>query len=83
MRQIVDLMVNNYKFQNTSYLYNQIMNQYIKNVAKVSSINAIFRCMSSFQNFFLCYVPKSKSIFRKSSSIRFFIYSMFKLLLFK
>lgn len=51
MRQIVDLMINQYKTQNTSYLYNQIMDQYIKNVARVSSINAVFRCMSSFQDF--------------------------------
>ena len=51
MKQIVDLMVNNYKTQNTSYLFNQIMDQYVKYVAKVSSINAIFRCMSSFQDF--------------------------------
>ena len=51
MRQIVDLMINQYKSQNTSFLYNQIMDQYIKNVAKVSSINAVFRCMSCFQDF--------------------------------
>lgn len=51
MRQIVDLMINQYKTQNTSYLYNQIMDHYIKNVARVSSINAVLRCMSSFQDF--------------------------------
>ena len=51
MWNIVNLMVNNYSTQNTSQLLNQIMKEYIKNVAKVSSINAIFRCMSSFQVF--------------------------------
>ena len=51
MRQIVNLMINQYKTQNTSYLYNQIMDHYIKNVARVSSINAVLRCMSSFQDF--------------------------------
>ena len=51
MRSIINLMVNNYQSQNTTQLFNEIMKQYIKNVAKVSSINSIFRCMSSFQEF--------------------------------
>jgi serine/threonine protein kinase len=33
-------------------LYNEIMKEYIKNVAKISSIDSVFRCMYSFTNFF-------------------------------
>ena len=51
MRNIVNLMTTNYSSQNTTQLFNLIMEQYIKNVAKVSSIDSIFRCMSSFQEF--------------------------------
>jgi hypothetical protein len=51
MQNIVNTMVNNYQNTNTTQLFNQIMEQYIKDVAKVSSINAIFRCMSSFMEF--------------------------------
>ena len=51
MIYIIQEMENNYKKQNSSKLLNEIMKQYIKSVAKVSSINAIFRCMSSFQIF--------------------------------
>ena len=51
MIYIIQEMENNYKNQNSSKLLNEIMKQYIKSVAKVSSINAIFRCMSSFQIF--------------------------------
>ena len=51
MKNIVNLMTNNYTNQNTTQLFNLIMEQYIKNVAKVSSIDSIFRCMSSFQEF--------------------------------
>ena len=48
MQIIVKTMLNNSQNTNATQLFNQIMEQYIKNVAKVSSINAIFRCMSSF-----------------------------------
>ena len=51
MTKIVNSMVNHYSSLNTTQLLNDIMKEYIKNVAKVSSINAIFRCMSSFQVF--------------------------------
>ena len=51
MIYIIQEMENNYKKQNSSKLLNEIMKHYIKSVAKVSSINAIFRCMSSFQVF--------------------------------
>jgi hypothetical protein len=51
MMNIINAMENNYKNQNATQLLNEIMKQYIKSVAKVSSINAIFRCMSSFQIF--------------------------------
>ena len=51
MRNIVTLMTTNYSNQNTTQLFNSIMEQYIKNVAKVTSIDSIFRCMSSFQEF--------------------------------
>ena len=32
-------------------LYELIMDQYIKNVAKITSIDSVFRCMFAFQNF--------------------------------
>ena len=51
MIYIIQEMENNYKKQNSSKLLNEIMKHYIKSVAKVSSINAIFRCMSSFKVF--------------------------------
>ena len=33
-------------------LYDEIIKEYIKNVAKISSIDSVFRCMCSFNNFF-------------------------------
>ena len=51
MKNIVNTMVNNYSSQNSTQLFNLIMEQYIKNVAKVTSINSIFRCMFSFRDF--------------------------------
>ena len=33
-------------------LYDDIIKEYIKNVAKISSIDSVFRCMCSFNNFF-------------------------------
>ena len=51
MRNIVNLMTTNYSNQNSTQLFNLVMEQYIKNVTKVTSINSIFRCMSSFQEF--------------------------------
>ena len=41
MKNIVNTMVNNYSSQNSTQLFNLIMEQYIKNVAKVTSINSI------------------------------------------
>ena len=51
MMNIINSMENNYSNLNSTILFNEIMKEYIKNVAKVSSINAIFRCMSSFSVF--------------------------------
>ena len=48
MQLIVKTMLYNSQNTDAKQLFSQIMEQYIKNVAKVSSINAIFRCMSSF-----------------------------------
>jgi len=48
MQLIVKTMLYNSQNTDARQLFKQIMDQYIKNVAKVSSINAIFRCMSSF-----------------------------------
>ena len=51
MKYVVNLMTTNYSNQSTTNLFNFIMEQYIKNVARVTSIDSIFRCMSSFQEF--------------------------------
>ena len=47
MENIIDLMLKN----NSKNLYNFILDEYIKNMAKITSIDCIFRCMYSFKNF--------------------------------
>ena len=52
MENIIQLMLSNVNQRpDTDTLYNKIKNEYIKNVAKISSINSIFRCMYAFINF--------------------------------
>ena len=52
MENIIDLMISNENQRpDAQNLYNLIMNEYIKNVAKVTSIDSVFRCMFSFMNF--------------------------------
>ena len=54
MEYIINLMINeneNENGKNEDNIYNCIMEEYIKNSAKISSINSIFRCLNSFDNF--------------------------------
>jgi serine/threonine protein kinase len=52
MMNIIDLMLKREEERPTAdYLYGLIMEEYIKNVAKLTSINSVFRCMFSFINF--------------------------------
>ena len=51
METIIQLMLKNEKERpDANYLYSIIMEQYIKNVARITSIDSVFRCMYAFQN---------------------------------
>ena len=53
MENIINSMLKNEKERpDTNQLYDDIIKEYIKNVAKISSIDSVFRCMYSFSNFF-------------------------------
>ena len=53
MENIINSMLKNEKERpDANQLYNSIIKEYIKNVAKISSIDSVFRCMYSFTNFF-------------------------------
>jgi serine/threonine protein kinase len=69
---IVNAMKNNFKNINSTLLLNKIMEQYIKSVAKVSSINAIFRCMSSLQPFPYEMYQKQNSFSEKNTPVAFY-----------
>ena len=69
---IVNAMKNNSKNINSTLLLNKIMEQYIKSVAKVSSINAIFRCMSSLQPFPYEMYQKQNSFSEKNTPVAFY-----------
>ena len=49
MENIINSMLKMEK--DTNQLYDDIIKEYIKNVAKISSIDSVFRCMYSFINF--------------------------------
>ena len=53
MEEIIQLMINNDedKIPDTDELYEKIMKEYIKNAAKITSIDSVFRCLYSFKNF--------------------------------
>ena len=72
MIYIIQEMENNYKKQNSSKLLDQIMKHYIKSVAKVSSINAIFRCMSSFQIFSYLMAQNQLSFSENNTPVAFY-----------
>ena len=53
MENIINSMLKKEKERpDTNQLYDDIIKEYIKNVAKISSIDSVFRCMYSFSNFF-------------------------------
>lgn len=72
MKNIVKRMQNNFKSLNSSQLLNEIMKEYIKSVAKVSSINAIFRCMSSFQPFTYAIYQNRNSYSENATPVAFY-----------
>ena len=52
MENIIRLMLVNEKERpDTKYFYDLIMEEYIRNVARITSIDSVFRCMYSFTNF--------------------------------
>ena len=52
IKNIINLMLENEnKRPDANRLYFMIMQEYIKNVAKISSIDSVFRCILSFVNF--------------------------------
>ena len=52
IENIIELMLKNENERpNAQNLFNIVMAEYIKNVAKITSIDSIFRCMFSFLNF--------------------------------
>ena len=69
---IVNAMKNNFKNINSTQLLNKIMEQYIKSVAKVSSINAIFRCMSALQPFSYAMYQKGSSFSENNTPVAYY-----------
>ena len=52
MKNIIELMLKEEKERpDANTLYNLILEQYIRNVARLTSIDSVFRCMYSFKNF--------------------------------
>ena len=52
MEYIIQMMLKNEnEMPNTKFFYDKIMEEYIKNVARITSIDSVFRCMYSFMNF--------------------------------
>ena len=72
MEQIIELMIKNEKeIPETDVLYDKIMEEYIKNVAKVSSVDSIFRCMFSFRNFTELIFQKEESFLENVTPIAY------------
>ena len=63
MEDIIQLMLeeDENKMPETNELYDKIMEQYIKNAAKITSIDSVFRCMYSFNNFTEDMIKNAKS----------------------
>ena len=72
MKDIINSMENDYNKENTDYFFNKIMEQYIKNVAKVSSIYSVFKCISCFPGFKKS-MEKNKNIFIENESVGYYL----------
>ena len=72
MKDIINSMEYDYNKENTDYFFNKIMEQYIKNVAKVSSIYSVFKCISCFPGFKKS-MEKNKNIFIKNESVGYYL----------
>ena len=72
MKDIINSMEYDYNKENTDYFFNKIMEQYIKNVAKVSSIYSVFKCMSYFPGFKKS-MEKNKNIFIENESVGYYL----------
>ena len=72
MKDIINSMENDYNEENTDYFFNKIMEQYIKNVAKVSSIYSVFKCISCFPGFKKS-MEKNKNIFIENESVGYYL----------
>ena len=72
MKDIINSMEYDYNKENTDYFFNKIMEQYIKNVAKVSSIYSVFKCISCFPGFKKS-MEKNKNIFIENESVGYYL----------
>ena len=72
MKDIINSMEYDYNEENTDYFFNKIMEQYIKNVAKVSSIYSVFKCISCFPGFKKS-MEKNKNIFIENESVGYYL----------
>ena len=72
MKDIINSMEYDYNKENTDYFFNKIMEQYIKNVAKVSSIYSVFKCISCFPGFKKS-MEKNKNIFIEYESVGYYL----------
>ena len=72
MTEIIELMLKKEKdIPDINVLYDKIMEQYIKNVAKISSVDSVFRCMFSFKNFTQLISQKEESFKEDITPISF------------
>ena len=72
MINIVDSMINDYKNQTATSILNLIKEQYIKNAAKLSSINSIFRCLSTFQVFTFDFLSKQNGYLENYTPVAYY-----------
>ena len=63
MEEIIQLMIkeDENEISDTNDIYDKIMEQYLLNVAKITSIDSVFRCMFSYMNFTQLMLQKEDS----------------------
>ena len=75
MEMIIQLMLKNENERpDANYLYSLIMEQYIKNVTRITSIDSVFRCMYAFQNFTQIMYQKAQTYSNENITPVAFIY---------
>ena len=73
MENIIQLMLKEDENEiiDTNDLFDKIMEQYIKNVAKITSVDSVFRCMFSFINFTQIMLQKEEMFQEEVTPIAF------------